>query len=121
MKSNPALSALRRAVHSAIDRGDPVFAEIRPDSPAPPIPAKYTIEQLQEARVYAASFSRNVVAAIDSGKIVPNDPQAYRQRLIDSAERIEAGLSDGNFTVWQRMHYFLTGESVPLLAPKVTP
>jgi hypothetical protein len=78
----------------------------------------FTKEQLQEARIYAASFSHKVVAAIDSGKIVPNDPAAYRQIFVDSAARIEAGLADGNFTVWQRMNYFLTGESVPLLPKK---
>jgi hypothetical protein len=81
----------------------------------------YTKEQLQAARVYAASFNRDCAKhAFDSDygfadHVTFEDKQNYVYGNLKYAEEIEAGEHDHNFTVRQRMEYYLTGESVPFL------
>jgi len=48
-----------------------------------------------------------------------NDPKGYAIELKKSICRIMSGKSDNNFTIWQRMDYYLTGNSIPFL-PKYT-
>lgn len=76
---------------------------------------------IQKARVYAAKIDREIAAhAFDpdygfASHVTDADKQAYADRHLKLAEEIEAGLHDHNFTVWQRMNYYLTGECVPFL------
>ena len=73
------------------------------------------------ARVYAAKINRELAAhAFDNdfgfaSHVTLADKQAYAERNIKLAENIEAGKLDNNFTVCQRMNYYLTGECVPFL------
>lgn len=66
-------------------------------------------ERLQLAREYAASIEQ---AVIDD----PNVPEPVKAGSRLSKTRILSGELDGNFTVWQRMNYYLTGGSVPFLS-----
>jgi len=45
----------------------------------------------------------------------------YAMSQYDCAKAIRAGLSDGNFTIWQRINTILTGECVPFLPPLPPP
>lgn len=76
----------------------------------------HTPEQLQAAREYAADVERRLIADLKSGAVQCHNPQAWIDELEKMVERIVAGHDDSNFTIWQRMHYFLTGECRPLLA-----
>lgn len=78
---------------------------------------RYTAEQLQAARVHAADCERRLIADLISGECKARDPKAWIAELEASIVEIESGLRDNNFTIRQRMHTFLTGECVPLLAP----
>ena len=75
----------------------------------------------QAARVYAAKIDRELAAhAFDpdfgfADHVTPEDKAEYVAKHIALAEQIEAGELDHNFTVWQRMEYFRTGQSVPFL------
>lgn len=75
------------------------------------------MKTVQDARNFAAQTERDLIAALETGKLKANDPASWIKKLKQSVADIEAGKCDGNFTVWQRMNYFLTGECVPLLAP----
>ena len=81
-----------------------------------------TGERLNEARRYAASYSLMCAAAWlnDPDHGAPHVTTKMRGKLaaenVVRARRIERGECDHNFTIWQRMDYFLTGESVPFLS-----
>lgn len=85
------------------------------------IMSKYTQEQLQAAREYAAQVHKDLAKHClgeDFGfaeHVTEIDKRAYRAKQLQIAEDIEAGHCDDNFTVVQRIHYFLTGESIALL------
>ncbi len=64
--------------------------------------------ELQLAREYAASISQ---AVIDD----PNIPEGLKEVHKDIVKSILSGELDNNFTVAQRMEYFLTGQDHPLL------
>ena len=78
-------------------------------------------DKTQQARIYAAKIHRDIAATCfddDFGfasHVTQEDKQAYKEKEIEQAEEIEAGKHDHNFTVWQRMNYFLTGECPALL------
>ena len=78
-------------------------------------------EQLKAARVYAAKIDRDIAAhAFDpdfgfAAHVTYKDKVIYAANHALHACEIEAGLHDHNFTVWQRMNYYLTGECVPFL------
>jgi hypothetical protein len=76
---------------------------------------------LNNARIYAAKVNRECAKhAFDpdygfASHITDKDKQDYADKELKLAEEIENGLHDNNFTVWQRMNYFLTGDCVALL------
>lgn len=82
---------------------------------------KYTPEQLQKAREYAAKTDLNIAkTCFDDGfgfasHVTQAEKQAYSDQHKKSAQEIVNGEKDHNFTVAQRMYYYLTGESVPFL------
>ena len=82
----------------------------------------WTEQQLQDARVYAARLDRELAAEsltadYYASHITVADRERIQARYLESAEAIERGKCDGNFTIAQRMHYYLTGECVPFLPP----
>lgn len=77
----------------------------------------YSAEQLQAARAYAASIEQNLIASLQSGETQCRDPQSWIAELEAAVKDILSGASDSNFTIRQRMHYFLTGECV-LVVPR---
>ena len=74
----------------------------------------YTKAELQNAREYAASITeRALVSTINcSCKPVTQD---YIDKINSQIVNIKAGLDDGNFTIYQRMEYYLTGTTTSLL------
>jgi len=46
----------------------------------------------------------------------PKKIPVYKNSLL-YADEVESGQHDNNFSVWQEMHYFLTGECVSFLPP----
>jgi hypothetical protein len=82
---------------------------------------KHTPEKIQAAREHVAKKEREHAAA----SLLPNygyashvtqeQKERYAQRMLENAQRIEAGERDHNLTIAQRIHYFLTGQSVALL------
>lgn len=78
-------------------------------------------EDLVRARKYAAAVDWSLAAgALDPGAgfadhVTYDDKLKFIERHRTLATEIERGLHDHNFTVWQRMNYFLTGECVGLL------
>ena len=77
----------------------------------------FSPDQLQEARLAASEIEKILIEEIKSGKIVPNDKERYISYLENCIEKIESGEWDSNFTIWQRMYSFLTGEC-PAFLPK---
>lgn len=77
-------------------------------------PQNYTKAELQAARDYAASITeRALVSTINcSCKPVTQD---YIDKINKSIDNIKTGLDDGNFTIYQRMEYYLTGTATPFL------
>jgi hypothetical protein len=82
----------------------------------------YTPEQLQSARDYAAEIPlRSSVNCFkdDFGyadHVTDEQKIQFSKQYKLNAESIKKGEKDHNFTIAQRMHYFLTGECVGLLA-----
>lgn len=80
-----------------------------------------TDRALQAAREYAAGINNRLAAGAfhpDAGfasHVTDADRLEYVRREVQTVRDILAGKLDHNFTVWQRMNYFLTGESVPFL------
>jgi hypothetical protein len=83
---------------------------------------KYTTEQLQAAREYAASINHALadnVFSDDAGfadHVTDEGKREYAAKNKQIAKDIEAGKKDHNLTVRQRMEYFLTGTSTALLS-----
>jgi hypothetical protein len=82
----------------------------------------FTPEELQAAREHVADKRREHAAASllpDYGyasHVTDERKQYLAQRMLDYADQIQAGKQDHNLTIAQRMHYFLTGDSAPILA-----
>lgn len=78
-------------------------------------------KDIQNAREYAARINYKLSEECfdpDFGfadHITEADKINYSNEQKQFAKEIEEGKHDHNFTIWQRMHYYLTGESVPLL------
>ena len=102
-ESEPMLD-LEPAVPAKVEETVDAAPAVRLGRPAPVSPAK-----LQEARVYAAESERRLIDSLKSGETQANDPASWIAELQDAVKRIESGEWDGNFTVWQRMTFFLTG------------
>ena len=83
--------------------------------------SEFTKDQLQRAMLYAAEINWKCTSECmddDFGfadHVTDQDKLNYREKQETYAEEIEAGKHDHNFTIRQRMYYFLTGESVALL------
>lgn len=75
----------------------------------------FTPAQIQSARVTAADVNRRLVAALESNEFDCEDPAAWTENQRKCIAEIEAGESDFNFTIWQRMHFALTGKCSALL------
>ena len=75
----------------------------------------------QQARIYAAKIHYDIAKHAfndDFGfasHVTHDDKVKYVERHLNLAKEIEEGNQDHNFTVWQRMNEFLTGECVALL------
>ena len=82
---------------------------------------QYTESELQRAREYAAQGQINLAEAIERGDkmfalhVTEQQKQERAKTARKVAADIIAGKADGNFSTQQRMHYYLTGESVALL------
>ncbi len=73
-----------------------------------------------DARIYAAKIHREIAdEALTATYYADHVDLEWRERIkereLQYAEEVEAGKHDHNLTIAQRMHYFLTGESVALL------
>lgn len=80
----------------------------------------YTNQQLKAARGYAAQpILRKAGRCLDPDYFAPHiTPQRaleIQQDAILSAQAVIAGERDHSLTIRQRMEYYLTGESTPLL------
>lgn len=82
----------------------------------------FSEKDIQKARVYAASIDRKCAAAALSpdyvqfaDHVTEEDKKRYSENCLAEAEKIENGERDHTFYVWQRMNYYLTGETVPFL------
>ena len=75
----------------------------------------------QQARAYAAKINYELASTAHdkdfgfASHVTEKDKDEYAAEQLKLANQIERGELDHNFTVWQRMNYFLTGECVPLL------
>ena len=81
----------------------------------------FTESDIQKARQYAAENSRAMAAeALTADYYADHVDIEWRKRIRDEkntlADEIEQGLHDHNFTIRQRMYYYLTGESVALMS-----
>ena len=81
-----------------------------------------TAEELQEARDHVGQKTRDNAAAILRGEWgyadhcnTPKHWEGFAAKEIQLADQIEAGELDHNFTIWQSINYFLTGECPGLL------
>ena len=82
---------------------------------------QFTPEQVQAARIYAADNPRKMAEeALTATYYADHVDMEWRQCIKEEKEQlaneIEKGLHDHNFTIAQRMWYYLTGESVALLS-----
>ena len=79
------------------------------------------MKTLQDARIYAVKTYRTYATAISEGSVqfaghVSDEQKTQIMKAeIKFAEEVEAGMHDFNFTIRQRIHYFLTGVELPLL------
>ena len=79
------------------------------------------MNEVDKARHYAAGAHYRCALAALAGEIdfpshmTKDRIEDYIIRDVTLAIEIEQGKHDHNFTVWQRMNYYLTGECVPLL------
>lgn len=77
--------------------------------------------RLQDARDYAASISDRLAdRALDDDfgfaeHVTHEDKLRYIERHRRNAAEIRDCKHDHNFTIWQRMNYYLTGKDVALL------
>ena len=81
---------------------------------------KVNDSDLQKAREYASQIHKEMAeSAFDDGYFAPHISEEYKHSYVEYhlnyAKEIEAGKRDTNFTIWQRMNYFLTDECVPFL------
>ena len=81
----------------------------------------FTPKQIQAARRYAVRTDLALAMALESGKlqcashVTREGVLAWASRCRDSAKQIINGERDNNFTIWQRMNTYLTGECVAFL------
>ena len=77
------------------------------------------LSKLQLARNYAAHTEFNcaleaaLTPSIFGDHMTKSDIERYIKKRLKHANEIMYGWHDSNFTIWQRMNYFETGECVP--------
>jgi len=77
---------------------------------------------LQQARIYAAKINRDIAKnALNNNfgfasHVTHNDKLEYIDSQLNLANEIKQGLHDNNFTIAQRMNYYLTGNCIALLS-----
>lgn len=77
----------------------------------------------QQARAYAAKGSRRCAMLARQCRLgfAGHVSAAERVQYVADKERwadeVEQGMHDNNFSVWQKMNYFITGQDVPFLPP----
>ncbi len=81
-----------------------------------------TRHDLKRARQHVAQWTRKNAKAIrvcgDYGiHVSESEKDSSLQNSLLYADEVESGQHDNNFSVWQEMHYFLTGECVSFLPP----
>ena len=77
-------------------------------------------ETIQKARVYAATINRRIADEVFTSTeyadhVTDKDKKRVQDENLRLAEEIERGEHDHNLTIAQRMHYYMTGKSLPLL------
>jgi hypothetical protein len=77
-------------------------------------------EDLQKARDHVAEWKRNnALEILNSNDYASHVTEEQKQSIYNEslklADSIQRGERDGEFWCWQRLNYFLTGESVALL------
>ena len=79
------------------------------------------MEAIENARIYAAKTSRDYAESIldESTEFPDHITDSKKQEIVINnlkmAEEIEAGKHDHNMTVAQRIHYYMTGDCLPIL------
>ena len=81
---------------------------------------KVSTSDLNKARNHVADWKiENAKGCRKQDLYAPHVTEEKKDYLLKKglayAEEIREGLHDGNFTIWQRMNYFLTGECVALM------
>jgi len=75
----------------------------------------------QQAREYAAKLYYELASTAHdkdfgfASHVTDKDKDEYASKQLELANQIERGELDHIFSIQQSMHYFLTGECVPLL------
>ena len=82
--------------------------------------SNFTNEQLQKARGYAALVHTEIAENVHTADyyadhVTYEQKEKIREDELELASMILQGDLDGNFTVGQRMYFYLTGESIPFL------
>lgn len=81
----------------------------------------YSEKQIQEAREKTAQVFIDYAEEIKKGEVEFADHVTKEAKLrivkenLDYAEEVRQGKHDGNFVIWQRMNFYLTGESPAFL------
>jgi len=76
---------------------------------------------IKEARKYAAQINHKLAdTCLDddfgfASHVTHQDKLDYQLKERVHALEIEQGIHDHNFTIWQRMNYYMTGETVAFL------
>jgi len=79
------------------------------------------MKTIQQARICAAKINHSLADhALDedfgfASHVTESEKKQYAAKERQYAHEIESGKHDNNFTIWQRMNYFLTGECLALL------
>jgi len=79
-----------------------------------------TGKKLDEARKHVAEWKRENTRAIRkedayAAHISETMKDSYLEKGLSYADEIEDGMHDGNFTIWQRMNTFITGDCIAFL------
>jgi hypothetical protein len=79
-----------------------------------------TESELKEALAKVANEYRETAHIMRTSNyyadhITESDKERFLVELLKKADEIEKGLHNRNFTIWQKVDYMLTGESVPFL------
>jgi hypothetical protein len=79
-----------------------------------------TESELKEALATVANEYRETAHIMRTSSyyadhITESDKERFLVESLKNADEIEQGLHNRNFTIWQKVDYLLTGESIPFL------